>query len=260
MSLPPEEADRRLREAVASAGLQPQGDLGAIRAKSARSLMRNRWAAEVSIDLAQLGPGTCATCQVDMLGNKHFDVLNEIAEAVGDDAFDDRGIPQAIERLGKAGGVFGRKEIRHLRHLIRASENVAALGQGLYNQKFGIVVLTDQRLFFFEKSLGSESLEEFALASISSMEVGKKLGGERLVIHASGNKAEITQMKPGQGDEIARQFRAVKQRGATPVPTAAPTEQADVLDQIRKLGELRDTGLLTADEFEAKKTALLDRL
>ncbi len=103
---------------------------------------------------------------------------------MGDDAFDERGIQPAIERLGKASRVFGRKEVRHLRHLVHAGENVAALGQGRYNNKQGIVVLTDQRLFFFEKSIGSESLEEFGLPSISSIEVGKKLGGERLVINA----------------------------------------------------------------------------
>jgi hypothetical protein len=260
LSLPLDEADRRLRDAVASSGMQPEGDRGEIRARSARAMMKNRWAADLSINLAPLGAGTCATCQVDMLGNKHFEILDEIAEAVGEDAFDDRGIQQAIERLGKASRAFGRKEVRHLRHLIRASESVAALGQGAYNKKQGIIVLTDERLFFFEKSIGSESLEEFGLASVSSLEVGKKLGGERLVIHASGNKAEINQMKPGQGEEIAREFRAVKQRGATPAPIASTAEQPDVLDQVRKLGELRDAGILTADEFEAKKTALLDRL
>ena len=38
------------------------------------------------------------------------------------------------------------------------------------------------------------------------------------------------------------------------------TEGADVFEQIRKLGELRDAGFLTADEFDAKKTDLLSRL
>ena len=218
--------------------------------------MKNRWAAELSIDLTPLGSGTCATCKVDMLGNKHFELLDAIAEAVGDDAFDDRGIQQAIERLGKASRVFGRKEVRHLRHLVRAGENVAALGQGSYNKKQGIIVLTDQRLFFFEKSIGSESLEEFGLPSVSSIEVGKKLGGERLTIHASGNRAEITHMMHGQSDEIVRQFRVLKQ---TPAAPAMPT-QADPLDQIKKLGELRDAGVLTPAEFEAKKADLLDRL
>ncbi len=35
---------------------------------------------------------------------------------------------------------------------------------------------------------------------------------------------------------------------------------ADALEQLRKLGELRDAGVLTDAEFEAKKTELLGRL
>ncbi|WP_294011696.1 SHOCT domain-containing protein [Sphingomonas sp.] len=33
-----------------------------------------------------------------------------------------------------------------------------------------------------------------------------------------------------------------------------------VVDQIRKLAELRDSGVLTEEEFAAKKAELLDRL
>lgn len=38
----------------------------------------------------------------------------------------------------------------------------------------------------------------------------------------------------------------------------APAE--DVLDKIRKLGELRDAGVLTENEFETKKVELLGRI
>jgi len=34
----------------------------------------------------------------------------------------------------------------------------------------------------------------------------------------------------------------------------------DALDQLRKLGELRDAGVLTDDEFNAKKAELLGRI
>lgn len=44
-------------------------------------------------------------------------------------------------------------------------------------------------------------------------------------------------------------------------PTATPApEPPDVFEQIRKLGELRDAGVLTEDEFNAKKSDLLGRL
>jgi hypothetical protein len=40
-------------------------------------------------------------------------------------------------------------------------------------------------------------------------------------------------------------------------PQAAPT---DVAEQIKKLGELRDQGLLTEQEFNSKKQELLARM
>jgi Domain of unknown function (DUF4429)/Short C-terminal domain len=42
-------------------------------------------------------------------------------------------------------------------------------------------------------------------------------------------------------------------------PAQAPA-QPDIADQIRKLAELRDAGILTSEEFEAKKAELLGRL
>jgi hypothetical protein len=40
-------------------------------------------------------------------------------------------------------------------------------------------------------------------------------------------------------------------------PTAAPT---DPVDQLRRLGELHDAGLLTVQEFQTKKCEILGRI
>jgi hypothetical protein len=45
--------------------------------------------------------------------------------------------------------------------------------------------------------------------------------------------------------------------GAPMMPPAATTPQVDLVDQLRKLGELRDAGILTEDEFAAQKAKLL---
>lgn len=49
-----------------------------------------------------------------------------------------------------------------------------------------------------------------------------------------------------------------------PVVAAAPSPEApsqpDVMAQLQQLGSLRDAGILTAEEFEAKKAQLLDRI
>ena len=64
----------------------------------------------------------------------------------------------------------------------------------------------------------------------------------------------------------AREFAAkINAAGMTSEPDNTPAAAgavppADIPDQIRKLGELRDAGLLTAEEFDVKKAELLDRM
>jgi Short C-terminal domain len=45
-----------------------------------------------------------------------------------------------------------------------------------------------------------------------------------------------------------------------PAPPAEMTSRDDPIEQIKKLGELRDAGVLTDQEFESKKADLLSRL
>lgn len=44
---------------------------------------------------------------------------------------------------------------------------------------------------------------------------------------------------------------------AAPAAPAAGGLTDDLIDQLKKLGELRDAGILTDEEFQAKKTQLL---
>lgn len=260
LSCSSEEADVRLRGAFEALGLSPEGPVGIISGHAKRSMLKNRWAADLSAEVQPLPSGSIVVCKVDMAGNKHFALLSELAESVGDDVFDDRGVAPAVERLGKASRLFGRKEVRHLRNVLRASEQVLELGQGQYEGKQGLVVLTNERLFFFEKSLGSEAVEEFPLVVISSLSVSKKITGETLKIFASGNQAEIGSMMHGQADALVRAFHSTRQPSTSQVTPAAPDAADDPLGQLERLGELRDKGILTNEEFEAKKADILGRL
>lgn len=261
---PPEQAENSIRGAMAELGLEPEGPLGSIRGKSKTALLKNRWSATVEAILSREPSGTKVVWRVDMLGTKHYELLADIAEGVGDEMFDDRGLRGAIDRLHKASRIFGRKEVRHVRNLLYATERVLELGQGLYQGKQGLIVLTSERLFFLEKSLGSETLEEFSLPAIHSLTVSKKMGGEKLTVHASGNQSDIKQMMHGQADAIVRAFRTVKETPRSTQPPAAPPPaappQADLLGQIERLAELHSRGILTEGEFEAKKAELMGRL
>lgn len=95
-----------------------------------------------------------------------------------------------------------------------------------------------------------------------------------LTVFASGSKADIEQIDKKDGKQIAD---AIRGRLAAPVrpqhdippavPQYAPPAMAtpaaagpDVYEQLRKLGELRDLGVVTPDEFEHKKRELLARI
>jgi hypothetical protein len=42
-----------------------------------------------------------------------------------------------------------------------------------------------------------------------------------------------------------------------PAPAAAPAGASSVIDQLKELGELKEKGVLTEDEFSAQKAKLL---
>jgi hypothetical protein len=60
-----------------------------------------------------------------------------------------------------------------------------------------------------------------------------------------------------QEDQAAYAQQPQYAQPSPPPPTAAPPQQDDVYVQIRKLAELKDAGILTDEEFSAKKAQLL---
>jgi hypothetical protein len=63
-------------------------------------------------------------------------------------------------------------------------------------------------------------------------------------------------------EELARieEPRMVPQAAAATSPPAEAVDREEVFQQIRELGRLREEGLITEEEFEAKKAELLARL
>jgi hypothetical protein len=109
---------------------------------------------------------------------------------------------------------------------------------------------------FYAAGFISQEVEEFPLKSISSVATSGGMLG-KLKVHASGNSAVIANMAMDRMNVIAKAIRAGK-----PEPAAASGGggQPDVMEQLKKLAELRDLGVLTQEEFDAKKADLLSRL
>lgn len=218
-----------------------------------RAMIKNRWAATITGTLTPGERGTDIEWIIDGLGNKHFEHMVMIGTGMPEGSLYDHGIPDAVAKVSLK--VFGRKEIRHLANVLDRAEYVHAIGVGSLGQKMGIVALTDHRLLFLEKSIGSESLVEFDLSAIGALALGKKIGGETLIVTYPGTSATITGLPHGQGDAIAREFRELKELPAAAVAVAPAVP--DPIEQIERLAGLRDKGILNEDEFQAQKTKLL---
>ena len=151
-------------------------------------------------------------------------------------------------------------------------ECVRAAVMGAYETKVmgndtvrnGILLATDRRVLFFAKKLTGFDLESFPYRNISSFDQAKSLMGHSVTFYASGNKVHVKWINTVP--ELAAFTSSVKaaMNGDAEKSGTGPAVQAksdvDVIGQLRQLGELRDLGIVTPEEFELKKAEFLARL
>jgi hypothetical protein len=178
--------------------------------------------------------------------------------------------PDILEAIAAMGSRFGAKrELKHLESYLQPEERVRKIASGTFNTELGIVVLTDSRLVFIFHGLTHQVVEEFPLPTITAVSTKTGLSGGDLHVFTSATQAEISGMLSDDVRELVTELRTdiarlrSPQPAAAPAPAVAPQPAApapDPMDQLAKLGQLRDAGILTDAEFEAKKTELLGRL
>ena len=154
----------------------------------------------------------------------------------------------------------GGREIKRLTEHLWEGEAVERMTTGSYGNGTGLIVLTDRRLLFVQDGVMSKRSEDFPLEKVSSVQWSSGLALGTITIFASGNKTELKNVNKDDGKEIVDVVRArVTGPKATP-PTTAGTAHPDIIGQIKQLGELKDAGVLSQQEFETKKAELLRRL
>ena len=134
---------------------------------------------------------------------------------------------------------------------------------GQDSMRTGILVATNQRLLFYAKKLMGYELESYPYANISSIEMGKNLAGEHFTFFASGNEVKLKWIREGDvrafADAVKEQMENAKPSSA-PAPGRSSEQATDYVEQLERLGKLQKEGVLTAEEFSAKKAEILARL
>ncbi|OAH53123.1 hypothetical protein AWH48_12265 [Domibacillus aminovorans] len=121
----------------------------------------------------------------------------------------------------------------------------------------GIFVATDRRVLFYGKRTFGFDLESFPYKNISSFEMGKGMLGHKISFFSSGNKVSMKWISKGDVDSFVSEVRKNIGGSASTTSVVTHTSNGDIADQIKKLADLRDQGILTEEEFNAQKKKLL---
>ena len=116
-------------------------------------------------------------------------------------------------------------------------------------------------------SSAHQDVEITPIKSVTSVQTRKDGFYTKVIVYAAGNEIEFRFRHDG-----AKIFREAIQElmlagtplaqpaQAVPAPAAHVDVEPDAAEQIKKLADLRDSGILTEEEFQAKKAELLARI
>ncbi|WP_426751581.1 SHOCT domain-containing protein [Myxococcus sp. Y35] len=137
------------------------------------------------------------------------------------------------------------------------------MGSGDKAQHNGALIITTERVVFYRKGWFGEVFETIPLASVTSVEQKSLMGHRQMTLHTSHDELSFKTFE--QAGQFDKAYEAVEQGrskraapAAPPAPSVAPA--ADPLAQLKALAELHKSGVITTEEFETKKTALMARI
>lgn len=163
------------------------------------------------------------------------------------------------------------KEVPIIAELLEPTDFILGAGFGLYEEHYGIVVVTERRVLFGGRKAASlfkhTKTEIFEFGKITSVQVNGSSLLSTLIIVTSGAKGEIKSMSTPDCRQIADVIRSKLASYAPLPPTQAlqppipfqPLTQAasTVADDLDRLAKMRTDGLLTDLEYAAAKSKLL---
>jgi hypothetical protein len=126
----------------------------------------------------------------------------------------------------------------------------------------GLLFVTNKRvIFYFKSGFGRWNQVFFPYKQLNSISHHKGMIGDGIKIYSMSDSIEIGSIPEGDGIIAIEQVKTLmEQMKAQEVNGVAAEPSVDVIEQIEKLGTLREKGLITEEEFNNKKAELLERL
>ena len=168
--------------------------------------------------------------------------------------------------------LFNEKNIQRAEEQLRPDENVLFLSPtnavvitGKNKKELpGIIVISNQRVFLYNKVLFTVNMESFNLKDINSIDSASDgIKGSKIKIHTTTKSMEVLiSYKSSIATKIIQLLDAAMNDAKKEINNNQNVivSSPDIIDQIKKLADLKDQGILSEEEFNKKKQELLSKI
>jgi Bacterial PH domain/Short C-terminal domain len=134
--------------------------------------------------------------------------------------------------------------------------DVVRLGQP--TERRGTLFITDRRVGLFTKKLGGHDMLDFSYGLLTSIEYKKGFSYGEITLLAAGDQTRFHMIPKDLVENLAKIIRERMVASTQPSQAAIQTGSGpSVADELLKLASLRDSGILTQEEFDAQKAKLI---
>lgn len=139
-----------------------------------------------------------------------------------------------------------------------AYEQILYITIGVLDKKSSLVTCTDKRLIMISSDLIGTTQREIKLERISYIEQSKSIIFGKIIVWDESSKLEIDRMPSKSVPIIADIINEAKNNAKRNTPIIQQTSSMDVINQLERLANLMDKGILTEDEFQQQKTKVVN--
>lgn len=256
------------------------------------SLLRNRFAADVTVDLSQVDHLVRAAVLIDQFGNKHGDLPSTLRKHLADITAPVVPAAQQAAVSNATVDALPKRVRKHTTGHISDAERILFFLEGTQHQT--LVALVDRVVImkpgFMANATGGCRVTTIHYSEMTGIQVntGHLMGvlqvtspsypAVRADYWTSANKATkagvdsatvapncipIAKKQVTKWEPQLERLRQLIAEAHAPVKVTTPalvSSPPSAADRLKQLAELRDDGIISAEDFDAKKTQLLQEL
>jgi len=174
-------------------------------------------------------------------------------------------IKKQLESLRANLSMFTKGEIKELPYILDPDEKILAIidAQFAKTTDAGILLVTPKRIISVSKAMFSQAkVNEFLNDNILKVSFVKNFVSPNIRIHTKEKTVEFESFFNKDYAEdfyhfISKIYNKEVSKASSPEQN---TVSESVLEQLEKLGQLRENGILTDEEFTSQKKKLLEKL